>query len=165
MKFPGACQWLPSLHLPFSFYAVFFPFVTTEQQPGGLDAYSCLGFGRTSWAGVATSSSPLLSLPFLQLLLPFHAENKTISLLWDCLATIFLTHSLWQYGNMSFLVSPNGQQEPFCKQLLWICEIGWKLEFKKKKKSRFQKIQELRLKVKLFKMSKVFGIEAGVTFS
>lgn len=40
---------------------------------------------------------------------------------------------------------------------------SWSL--KKKKKSRFQKIQELRLKVKLFKMSKVFGIEAGVTFS
>lgn len=175
LRLSRAYQWPFSLHLPLSLSrlcAGVFPISdhwATAWWPGCICMFGC-------WEDFLGWSSHLLLLSGFPSIPPashlsLDAENnflhaETIFLLWECQTIIFLTHSLWQYGNMSSLVQPDGQQEQLWKQLLCMisCESGWRLKLKKKKKSHFQKIQKLRLQVKLFKMSKVFGREAGVAY-
>lgn len=72
--------------------------------------------------------------------------------------------AVWEYvlsGPAWWTARPILKAAPL-HDFLW---IQLKVEVKKKKeKSHFQKIQKLKLQVKLFKMSKVFGREAGIAY-
>jgi len=87
------------------------------------------------WSSHLFFLSAFPSIPPASSALSLHAENKTISLLCEYLTIISPTHLLWQHGNMSSMVQPNGEQEPFWKQFL-LHDFLWnqlKVGVKKKK--------------------------------